>query len=198
MIFPDTTARTIVAKTPSPQPIENEAPAAAPTKGHATPTRKEREAARKQPLVPTDRRLAARQSRTQTASARDRARIGMANGEEKYLPAKDKGPQKRYVRDYVDARWSVGELLLPVMVLIFAILLVQGPIQAYGTIVAYAIFLVVIVDVVVLGFQLQRKLDAKFGKGRVEKFRLYAAMRAIQLRPMRLPKPQVKRGAFPS
>ena len=41
-----------------------EAPVEAPiAKGRPTPTRKEQEAARKQPLVPSDRRLAARQSR---------------------------------------------------------------------------------------------------------------------------------------
>ena len=74
---------------PSPsQPVENDE-AAAPTKGHATPTRKEQEAARKRPLVPSDRRLAARQSRSQVQAARDRARVGMANGEERYLPARD-------------------------------------------------------------------------------------------------------------
>ncbi|MCU1443346.1 MAG: Membrane protein, partial [Cryobacterium sp.] len=31
-----------------------------------------------------------------------------------------------------------------------------------------------------------------------ERVRWYAAMRALQLRVMRLPKPQVKRGQFPS
>jgi hypothetical protein len=55
-----------------------------------------------------------------------------------------------------------------------------------------------IVDVVVLGVLLRRKLAAKFGADRVEKVRWYAAMRALQLRPLRLPKPQVKRGQYPS
>jgi hypothetical protein len=38
----------------------------------------------------------------------------------------------------------------------------------------------------------------KFGAGKAEKVRWYAAMRALQLRVMRLPKPQVKRGRYPS
>ena len=109
-----------MAKTPSPQPVDDDdvVEAVAPTKGHATPTRKEQEAARKRPLVPSDRRMAARQSRTQVQAARERARIGMAAGDPKYLPARDKGPQKKYVRDYVDARWSLGEVLLPLLVLV--------------------------------------------------------------------------------
>ena len=43
-----------------------------------------------------------------------------------------------------------------------------------------------------------RKLAAKFGEDKVERVRWYAAMRALQLRPLRLPKPQVKRGQYPS
>jgi len=130
-------------------------------------------------------------------SARDRARIGMANGEEKYLPAKDKGPQKRFIRDYVDARFSVGELILPVFIVIFLTMLIPQ-IAAYGTIVAYAIILVTAVDAVVMCVQLKRKLDAKFGRDKVEPFRFYAVMRTIYWRRLRLPKPQVKRGQYPS
>jgi hypothetical protein len=56
-----------------------------------------------------------------------------------------------------------------------------------------------VADCIVLGFSLQRKLSAKFGADKVQRgFRWYAATRAVQLRPMRLPKPQVKRGASPS
>ena len=33
-------------------------------------------------------------------------------------PARDAGPERRYVRDYIDARFNVGELMLPVSVLI--------------------------------------------------------------------------------
>ena len=55
-----------------------------------------------------------------------------------------------------------------------------------------------VADVVILGFALRRKLAAKFGADKVEKVRWYAAMRALQLRPLRLPKPQVKRGQYPA
>ena len=34
-------------------------------------------------------------------------REALANGDERYLPARDKGPVRRFVRDYVDSRfWS--------------------------------------------------------------------------------------------
>ena len=66
-----------------------------------------------------------------------------------------------------------------------------------GFVALWAFFILAIIDVVIVGFLLNRKLAAKFGADRVEKVRWYAAMRAMQLRPMRLPKPQVKRGQYP-
>ena len=66
-------------------------------KGHATPTRKEREAANLRPLVNSDRKAASKASRAKMAESRERARIGMANGEEKYLVARDRGPQRRFI-----------------------------------------------------------------------------------------------------
>jgi len=171
---------------------------AATGKGRATPTRKEQEAANKRPLVPTDRKAASKESKAKLNEQRERARVGMANGEERYLPVRDKGPQKRYVRDYVDARWSAGEILLPLMVLVILTYFVPVPEVAYYALIAvWGVILLVAIDCVAIGWQLQKKLNAKFGVGKVEKFRWYATMRAVQMRPLRLPKPQVKRGQFP-
>ncbi|MEO8262394.1 MAG: DUF3043 domain-containing protein [Pseudolysinimonas sp.] len=187
-----------MAKTPSPQPVENDDVVVPPTKGHATPSRKEQEAARKRPLVPTDRKLAARQSRGQVQAARERARIGMAAGEEKYLPARDKGPQKRYVRDYIDARWSLGEVLLPLLVLTILSYFFES-IAPYVLIAVWGVIAVLAVEGIVVGVLLRRKLAAKFGAGKVERgVSWYAFMRMIQMRVLRLPKPQVKRGQYPS
>ena len=168
-------------------------------KGAPTPSRAEQEAARKRPLVPNDRKEAAKQARAKAAESRERARVGMAVGDERYLPMRDRGPQKKYVRDYVDARFSVGEVLIPVM---FAVILLtfipDAAVQSIGILALWAFFLIAVADVVVLGFILIRKLAAKFGADKVERVRWYAAMRALQLRPLRLPKPQVKRRQYPS
>jgi len=60
-------------------------------------------------------------------------------------------------------------------------------------------FAVAVIDCFVLGFVVRKKLRAKFGEDNVETgVRWYAAMRALQLRLMRLPKPQVKRRQYPS
>ena len=165
-------------------------------KGHATPTRKEREAANKRPLVPEDRAEARRQNRARMNEQRERARIGMAAGDERYLPARDRGVQKRYVRDYIDARYSVGELTIPFMVLVILTSFYQ-PLMEVGVIVMWAFLIIVVVDCLVMTFLIRRHLKAKFGSSE-RGVSWYASMRSIQLRPMRMPKPTVKRRQYPS
>lgn len=169
------------------------------SKGHATPTRKAREAANVRPLVPTDRKGASKEYRAQQAEARNRARIGMAAGEEKYLPLRDRGLQKRYARDYVDARYNVGELMVPFMFLVIIMtFLPDQNIAQLGILTLWGFFLVAIIDVVFATWSLRRRIDAKFGEGSMEKgVRWYTAMRTLQMRQLRLPKPQVKRRQFP-
>ena len=168
-------------------------------KGRPTPTRKEREAANLRPLVSSDRKTAGQASKAQVASERQRARIGLANGEEKYLPARDKGPQRRFIRDYVDARFSVGEILIPVMFVVIILTFIQNPVfqvvSVYGL---WIFFGLAVIDVLVAGQLIQSKLIKKYGREKLQRGnRWYTAMRALQLRLMRLPKPQVKRWQFP-
>jgi len=167
-------------------------------KGRPTPTRREREAARMRPLVSGDRRVATKEARAKQREARERIRIGMANGEERYLPVRDKGPQRRYIRDYVDARFSIGEFLIPVMFLVIIATLFSAEIQTIGILLLWGFFILAVVDCLVLGYLINRKLAAKFGESHLQRGnRWYASMRALQLRALRLPKPQVKRRQYP-
>ena len=165
-------------------------------KGQATPTRKKQEAANKRPLVPDDRKLAAKQARAKSTAARDVARAGMAAGVDKYLPLRERGLQKRYARDYVDARFNVGELMIPIMFLVILLTTIPS-VDVYAIFALWAFFILAVIDCIVLGFILTKKIEAKFGADNAERIRWYAAMRALQLRPMRLPKPQVKRRQYP-
>lgn len=168
------------------------------SKGRPTPTRKEREAANKRPIVVADRAEARRISRERDRVERAKASAGYAAGDERYLPMRDRGPQKKWVRDYVDARLSAGEFVIPVMFLVIVLMYLPLPeISAYSTVALLGYFALVILDSVVLGFSVRRRLTAKYGEDKVEKVRWYAAMRALQLRMMRMPKPQVKRFQFP-
>jgi hypothetical protein len=170
-------------------------------KGRPTPKRSVAEAANKRPLVPADRTAAAREARARQKESRARAYEGMQRGEERYLPARDKGPQRRFVRDWVDARWNLGEFFLPVafaFIVANFVVIQFGQLAAFLVLVAlYAIVLVVVVDAVVLWFRLKRRIVAKFGQ--VEKgTAMYAVMRAFQLRRSRIPRPTYKQhGVWP-
>jgi len=194
-----TQGRTVAKTTSTPEVTPDQELERASSKGRPTPTRREREAERKRPLVSNDRAEARRQARAAGQIQREKARIGMANGEERYLPMRDRGPQKKFVRDYIDARFSVGEALIPLMLgVIVLTFFPQVIVQTIGLIALWVFFAVAVIDCFVVGLIVKKKLAAKFGETRVESgVRWYAAMRALQLRVMRMPKAQVARGAYP-
>ena len=186
-------------ETPS-SPSMNDDSAVQPSgkKGRPTPSRAEQEAARRRPLV-LDTKEARAKARAELQQKRERARIGMANGEERFLPVRDRGPQRRWVRDYVDAGWHLSEWVMALMVLVIIASLVPNPIVAYWAfIVLWGYIIIAILGMVLLGMRVKKKVAAKFGVERREKgLAWYAAMRSLQMRFMRLPKPQVKRGQYP-
>ncbi|MGZ4697907.1 MAG: DUF3043 domain-containing protein, partial [Oryzihumus sp.] len=55
-------------------------------KNRPTPRRRDQEAARKKPLVPTDRKAAANDARLKAREARARQRAAMMTGDEAHLP----------------------------------------------------------------------------------------------------------------
>ena len=72
------------------------------------------------------------------------------------------------------------------------------PSLAAGSMLALWIFMALaILDMVLLGTRVKRKARAKFGERREKGLGWYAAMRSLQMRFMRLPKAQVKRGQYP-
>lgn len=194
-----------MAKDQSAKPTENNAGADANGeeqvgvgKGRPTPSRKEAQAAKAQPLVGGKDKARTKADRQRAAEARERARIGMMAGDERYLTARDKGPQRRYVRDYVDARFSLGEFTIPLMLIVLLMTFLPGQAQVISIIAIWSFLLLAILDAVIMCMSLRRKLAAKFGAEHVQPgFRWYASMRAFQFRMLRVPKPQVKRLQFP-
>ncbi len=174
---------------------------AAGAKGRPTPKRNVAQAANKRPLVPNDRRAARQEARAKLREQRTREQQAMLTGDERHMPLRDRGPVKRYVRDYVDARWNLGEFFLPVaFVFIFINLFAtQNPGLAILVLLAlYLVVLVTIVDAVIMWRRLKKRLVAKFGevpRGTT----MYAVMRAFQIRRTRLPRPTTKKhGSYPS
>ncbi|MBT1017856.1 DUF3043 domain-containing protein [Canibacter sp. lx-72] len=168
-------------------------------KGKPTPTRKQAQARNARPIVGAVSKEAKEAQRAALAEQRARIREGMANGDERYLPERDKGEQRRFIRDWIDARFSIGELLLPTLFVTVIISFLPIKEAKYGSLVMILLFLLVIVDSIIMNLFLYRRLCQKFGKTRVQRgFRWYAFSRATQMRVMRIPKPRVKHGQWPS
>lgn len=167
-------------------------------KGRATPSRAEQEAARKRPLVPDTKEAKAR-AKADLAQQREKARVGMAAGDDRYLTARDKGPQRRWVRDWVDSGWHLGEAVMPAMVLVIILTFIPVvSLQFYSFMGLWLFIFLVIGDMVWTSFRVKRAAKAKWGDKTEKGLGWYAAMRSIQMRFLRLPKPQVKRGQRPA
>jgi hypothetical protein len=166
------------------------------SKGRPTPPRKQQEAANFKPIVGNKSPEAIKAAKAKAAEERRKSREGMMRGEERYLTVRDKGPQKRLARDLVDSRFTAGQLVMPALFLMI-IISYAGDMatQVYTLIAMWALFIIIAIDAFFIGRRVSAAIEKKFGTGKVEKgVRWYAAMRSIQMRPMRLPKPQVKRG----
>jgi hypothetical protein len=185
---------------PSSDPAPSEDPSPPAGKGRPTPKRREAEAANRHPIV-QDRKTATREQRAKDKAIRDREYQAMLSGDERYLPARDKGPVKRWVRDYVDSRRNPGEYFLPVaIVVVLATFFAQSsPIFALAVIIAlYLVVIVTVIDALLLARRIKKQVAEKFGERRVERgIGMYGVMRAFQMRRTRLPKPQIKHGESP-
>ena len=162
-------------------------------KGRPTPTRKEAEAAaRARAKAALDPKATRRQQRDQRAARGQELRAGIKSGDERYLPARDQGPVKRFVRDFVDHRLSMAEFAIP---LLFASLVASATgLTQLGSGIMNATMLVVVLDSLFLRFRMRRELKRRFPDESFRGTTFYAFMRALQLRFLRLPKPQVRLG----
>jgi hypothetical protein len=172
-------------------------------KNRPTPSRREQESANKRPLVPTDRKAAAGQSREAAREARAKQRAALLSGDESALPARDKGPIKRYIRDTVDARWNIGEFMLPIMFAVLALTFVPAILKSAASVanllvftLVYALVVIGALDAFMMWRRTKAKVIAKFGEAPPRGSAMYAVMRAFQMRRSRLPRPQVKRASL--
>jgi hypothetical protein len=186
--------------TEQPQAQSLERPAREGAKNRPTPKRREQEAARKRPLVVTDRKAAREADKLKRREAQLRQRQAMVSGDDAHLPARDKGPVRRFVRDYVDARRNLGEFMLPVMVLVLALSFIPSPyVFVFVSVGVYGLLGAAALDSWLMWRRLKKVLVAKFGEDKLGRgLAMYAVMRGFQIRRSRMPRPMVKRGEFPT
>jgi hypothetical protein len=134
-------------------------------------------------------------ARQKVREERNKAREGMMAGDERYLTLRDRGPQRRYVRDLVDARFTAGELVLPSLFLVVLATFIDSyTVQLVTLFAMWGLFAVVAIDAWFVSRMVKKRAAKKFGSDKLEGgLGWYGAMRSIQMRSLRIPKPQVAR-----
>lgn len=172
------------------QPAPTEGKKGGPQKkGTPTPRRRDAEKARLQRANP---QLSPKEAKKAAAQANRERRMAA-------MEARDGTPEKSLMRDLVDSRWNLGEFLLPAMMLMLALTFLQNYFPQATTIalvLMYGFLAVVLLDLFLL-WRRYRKLLADRMPGTSTKGKgimMYGWNRAIQVRRLRMPAPQIKRG----
>lgn len=165
-------------------------------KGRPTPKRKDAQASTKfSSLAPASTKAEKSRAKEAARASRISQRAAYLRGDESALPARDRGAEKKFVRNLIDSRRSIGEYFLPVIGFVLILSLIPiGAFAVAGIVIMYSVLLFSVVD----GFFLSRKIKSevaqRFPKQSAKGLGLYGWLRSTQMRRMRAPKPQAKPG----
>jgi hypothetical protein len=144
---------------------------------------------------PANRREAMKRMRGKERSSRSESRAAMMAGDERYLLKRDKGPERKLVRDVVDSRRNLASYFLIAALVFF--LGDNSPVQIVRTI-ANSLSILMLVALVVDSYLISRKIkaafDRKLPKSTPRPHYYYGILRSMSPRRLRVPNPQVKLG----
>lgn len=127
---------------------------------------------------------------------RFKAQAAIRSGDERYLADRDKGPVRKFLRDFIDSRVNVGEVLIPILILAVALFYVGNKsLATFGMLLTMSFALVTALNLWGLRISVRRELKRRFPDVSPKGHVYYALMRSTNMRFMRYPKPQVKVGA---
>lgn len=164
-------------------------------KGRPTRKRKEAEVKRGASLAPAKTKEEKRALRDDSRARRLATREAMMRGEESALGVRDRGPARRYVRNMVDARLNIGEIFLPVILISLFLSMSKNPQLLFVSfLTTYGLVLAAIIDGIFFGRRIKKRVREKFPNEQIKGLAMYGFIRSTQMRRMRAPRPQVKRG----
>jgi hypothetical protein len=164
-------------------------------KGRPTPKRSEAERRRRPVSAPGDRKEANRQYRDRQRQDRARRQQGMQRGEQWAMPPRDRGPVRALARDYVDSRRRLSEFYMYGLLVLLVLLFVRAAVvQSIVPVVVVVAVLIMLVEGIFIGRQVRALAEKRLPGESTQGVRLYAAMRALQIRQLRMPKPRIKPG----
>ena len=185
-------------------------PASAPRPKSYTPSKKELGVAtpkrvsngrRAAEAAPENRREAYKQMRARQRVERAEAQAGMRAGDERYLLARDRGPERLLVRNIVDSRRTVGTwfFLGAIIVLFGSSTKMPVQVQLFANLLWAVLAIAVVVDSFLISRRIKKLVTERFPKSTARKGSLYiyGIMRGLTFRRMRVPKPAVELGSKP-
>ena len=168
-------------------------------KGKATPKRKAAEAKLNvNAIASKDKKTNKSLSKEQLRSQRLAQRAAYMRGDESALPLRDRGAARKFVRDYIDSRRSIGEYFLPVIMVVLVLTVIRQPaVQALAVLFMYSAMLYSVVSGFVISRRIKKIVAAKFPNEPLKGIGMYGWLRSTQMRRLRAPAPRVARGERP-
>ena len=195
-----------------------------PPKGHATPKRNDverqkgvRKTAYKAPETAAEARkqrkelknsmskeeykALKRKQRDERARERERNRERMMSGDERYLMDRDRGPERRLIRDWVDSRRLFAITFMPIVVVLLILMFVTTATRSYLlnnllSMVGMILLILIVLDGVLSGRRVSRFVRERHPDTALSTWSMgfYAFSRASMIRRFRTPRPQVNIG----
>ena len=168
----------------------------AASKGKVTPKRKVAQSKVKTNSITAPKTKAEKNiDRAALRSARATARAAFMRGDENALPARDKGPVRRYVRNYVDSQRTIGEYFLPTIMLVLVLTVIPNrSVQLFAILFMYSVMFFALVSGLFFTRRIKKLVNEKFPGAPTKGLGMYGWLRSTQMRRLRAPAPQVSRG----
>ena len=119
----------------------------------------------------------------------------MKRGEDWALNPRDRGPERKLVRDFIDSKRRVSEYYMyALIVLLLALFTRNKALNTYISPLVVVLIVVVALDGLLIRRSIQRLISQRLPGSSTRGLTIYGLMRALQIRRFRVPAPQVRPG----
>jgi hypothetical protein len=119
----------------------------------------------------------------------------MKRGEDWALNPRDRGPERKLVRDFIDSKRRVSEYYMyALIVLLLALFTRNKALNTYISPLVVVLIVVVALDGLLIRRNIQRLISQRLPGSSTRGLTIYGLMRALQIRRFRVPAPQVRPG----
>jgi hypothetical protein len=119
----------------------------------------------------------------------------MKRGEDWALNPRDRGPERKLVRDFIDSKRRISEYYMyALIVLLVALFTRNKSLNTYISPLVLVLIVLVAIDGLLIRRSIQRLIAQRLPGSSTRGLTIYGLMRALQIRRFRVPAPQVSPG----